>query len=37
MSLYKIIPYNTDTHIFVWKITETEKELKKSIVLQEKH
>lgn len=37
MSLYKIISYNTDTHIFVWKITETEKELKESIVLQEKH
>lgn len=37
MALYKIISYNTDTHIFVWKITETERELRESIVLQEKH
>src|SRR5690606_31642483 len=37
MALYKIISYNTDTQIFVWKITETERELRESIVLQEKH
>jgi len=37
MSLYKIIPHNTDTQISVWKITETEMELRESIVLQEKH
>src|SRR5690606_17106984 len=37
MALYKIISYNTDTQIFVWKITETERELRASIVLQEKH
>ncbi len=37
MSLYKTISYDIDTQIFIWKISESEKELKENIVLKEKH
>lgn len=37
MSLYKTISHDIDTQILIWKITETENELKENIVLKEKH
>ena len=37
MSLYKTISHDIDTQVFIWKITETEQELKETVVLQEKH
>ena len=37
MPLYKTIAHNDDTRILVWKITETEAELKQSVPMQEKH
>lgn len=37
MSLYKTISHDIDTQVFIWNITETEQELKETVVLQEKH
>ncbi|HLV50543.1 MAG TPA: 4'-phosphopantetheinyl transferase superfamily protein [Flavobacterium sp.] len=37
MPLYKTITHNADTQIYVWKISETETELKGSVTMQEKH
>lgn len=37
MPLYKRIVHDIDTQVFVWKITESEDELKESVALQEKH
>lgn len=37
MPLYKTIVHNSDTQIFVWKISETEAALNATIQLQDKH
>ena len=37
MPLYKNIKVDAETEIFVWKITETEENLKQSVSMQEKH
>lgn len=37
MPLYKTIFHNSDTQIFVWKISETEAALNATIQLQDKH
>lgn len=37
MPLFKSIVHDTETQILVWKITETEEELKSTVALQEKH
>lgn len=37
MPLYKNIKADAETEIFVWKITETEENLKQSVSMQEKH
>ena len=37
MPLFRSIVHDTETQILVWKITETEEELKSTVILQEKH
>lgn len=37
MPLFKTIIHDPDTQLFVWKITETEDELRSSVQLQDKH
>lgn len=37
MPLFKTITHDPDTQLLVWKITETEDELRSSVQLQEKH
>jgi len=37
MPLYKTISHDVDTQIFIWKITESEEELRRGVFLKEKH